>query len=106
MPSVRGGGPGIPKVITDRFAGSVHGKLKCTDCHQNISQVPHKNPRIQVGCVQCHQSMLEDARDAGKDEHRGIRQARNRDGEDQQLPAFDPCAAQQCRSVAHQRHLL
>ena len=66
LPSVRGEGTGIPKVITDRFAGSVHGKLKCTDCHQNISQIPHKNPRIQVGCVQCHQSMLEDARDAGK----------------------------------------
>ena len=57
---------GMPKIMTDRFHGSVHGGLKCTDCHKNITQVPHKNARIQVGCVECHQSMWQDAKDEGK----------------------------------------
>ena len=58
------GGP--PKVITDRFLGSVHGKLQCTDCHKNITQIPHEKTTIQVGCVGCHKSMLEEAKEAGK----------------------------------------
>jgi len=55
-----------PKVISDRFLGSVHGKLQCTDCHKNITKVPHEKVGIQVGCVECHQTMLDDAKDAGK----------------------------------------
>jgi cytochrome b subunit of formate dehydrogenase len=58
------GGP--PRVMTDRFLGSVHGKLQCTDCHKNITKVPHEKAAIRVGCVECHQSMLDDAKEAGK----------------------------------------
>jgi cytochrome b subunit of formate dehydrogenase len=58
------GGP--PKVMTDRFLGSVHGRLQCTDCHKNITKIPHQKTSIQVGCVACHRSMLEEAKEAGK----------------------------------------
>ena len=60
----RPGGP--PPVITDRFLGSSHGKLQCVDCHKNITEIPHGKTTVQVGCVACHQSLYDDAKDEGK----------------------------------------
>jgi hypothetical protein len=53
-----------PKILTERFEGSVHGKLNCTDCHTNITSLPHGKVTVQVGCVLCHQSLLETAQEA------------------------------------------
>jgi cytochrome b subunit of formate dehydrogenase len=66
LPTDRAHRGGVPGLLTDRFRGSVHGKLNCTDCHKNITEIPHKNPRIQVGCVSCHENMWQEAQDAGK----------------------------------------
>jgi cytochrome b subunit of formate dehydrogenase len=59
----RGGTPGL---MTDRFVGSVHGNLKCVDCHQNITKIPHAKTTVQVGCVECHRTLYEGAKDEGK----------------------------------------
>jgi cytochrome b subunit of formate dehydrogenase len=45
-----------------KFRNSVHGKRACVDCHQQITQVPHRKlDRIKVGCVTCHEDLYEDA---------------------------------------------
>jgi len=34
---------------------SVHGERACTDCHSDITAIPHKGQQIQrVACVRCH----------------------------------------------------
>jgi len=61
--------PGVaqfPMVLKDRFLGSVHGKLQCVDCHTNVTKIPHDKVTVQVSCVSCHQSTLEDAQDNNK----------------------------------------
>jgi cytochrome b subunit of formate dehydrogenase len=57
------GGP--PPVLTDRFHGSAHGKLQCVECHKNITQIPHQKVTVQVGCVDCHEELYENAKDGG-----------------------------------------
>ena len=53
-----------PKVMTDRFLGSVHGKLiNCVDCHTNITKIPHEKVTVKVSCINCHQSRLDDAKE-------------------------------------------
>lgn len=45
-------------INADAFADSVHGKLQCLDCHQDIEQLPHKKDGLQaVDCVECHLSL-------------------------------------------------
>ena len=38
------------------FAGSVHGKLPCTACHQDLAgqSIPHATPAAPVRCASCH----------------------------------------------------
>ncbi len=66
LPTDRAHRGGVPGLMTDRFAGSVHGSLKCVDCHQNITQIPHPKTTVQVGCVECHKTLYEAAKDEGK----------------------------------------
>jgi cytochrome b subunit of formate dehydrogenase len=51
----------------DKFEKSVHGKRLCVDCHQDITEVPHK-PGVthKVGCVQCHDDLWKQAQKDGK----------------------------------------
>jgi cytochrome b subunit of formate dehydrogenase len=54
-------------IVKDKFQQSVHGVRNCTDCHKQITEVPHqKLERIQVSCVQCHQDLWEKAKQEGK----------------------------------------
>ncbi len=94
----------FPMVLKDRFLGSVHGKRQCVECHTNITKVPHEKVEVKVSCVNCHRELLETAQDDGQ-ARRG-RQAERRRPDDRPLHEVDPRAAQQGRSVAHQRHLL
>jgi cytochrome b subunit of formate dehydrogenase len=42
-------------VAGDRFAQSKHGPLPCTACHQDITEVPHKEGvKHKVECGNCH----------------------------------------------------
>jgi cytochrome b subunit of formate dehydrogenase len=42
-------------VAADRFAKSKHAPLPCTACHQDITEVPHKEGgRRKVDCAACH----------------------------------------------------
>jgi cytochrome b subunit of formate dehydrogenase len=52
------GKPKSLEVHGDKFAKSVHGKRQCQECHQDITEIPHK-PGVQhkVGCVQCHDDL-------------------------------------------------
>lgn len=36
------------------FHGSVHGSLKCTDCHSDIKGYPHPQHPAAVQCLTCH----------------------------------------------------
>jgi cytochrome b subunit of formate dehydrogenase len=42
---------------------SVHGKVLCTDCHSDITKLPHAKPvAVAIGCVACHQKKWEEAK--------------------------------------------
>ncbi len=45
-------------VSEEKFSGSVHGKRQCTECHKDITEIPHTNiGQHKVSCVQCHQAL-------------------------------------------------
>jgi cytochrome b subunit of formate dehydrogenase len=57
-------------VTADKFNASVHGVQKCVSCHEDIAGVPHKKGvEHQVGCVQCHRDLWDEARLAGEEGH-------------------------------------
>lgn len=42
---------------------SVHGDLRCNECHITIERVPHRQaPHVVVGCIDCHKERLEEYR--------------------------------------------
>ncbi|MCC6738188.1 MAG: hypothetical protein IT452_04020 [Planctomycetia bacterium] len=47
-----------PEFDPTLIAGSVHGKLQCTECHASDEEFPHPKNRKPVNCKSCH----EDAR--------------------------------------------
>lgn len=45
-------------VSEDKFKNSVHGKRQCTECHKDITEIPHPNiGKHKVSCVQCHEAL-------------------------------------------------
>jgi cytochrome b subunit of formate dehydrogenase len=45
----------------DQFQASVHGELKCVNCHTGIVKLPHDEPLpISVSCIECHQQKWEE----------------------------------------------
>jgi len=57
------------QVDKDKFNKSVHASRRCVECHQDIQQIPHrKNIERKVGCVQCHRSLWDKAKQDGKTE--------------------------------------
>lgn len=49
------GDPAESKFIDPpKFQDSIHGRLLCTSCHNDISEVPHEVPLQAVSCGQCH----------------------------------------------------
>ncbi|MGB8259517.1 MAG: cytochrome c3 family protein [Terracidiphilus sp.] len=40
----------------DRFHQTVHGSLKCNDCHTDVKDVPHAEKLAKVKCEACHSS--------------------------------------------------
>ncbi|MEI6808676.1 MAG: hypothetical protein WCN95_08130, partial [bacterium] len=38
------------------FKTSVHGELSCTECHQDIKDLPHSERLAPVKCASCHES--------------------------------------------------
>lgn len=54
-------------VIKDKFGNSVHGKRLCTECHTDITEVPHKpGVKHQVSCVNCHDAVWNAAKAENK----------------------------------------
>jgi predicted CXXCH cytochrome family protein len=41
-------------VDADKFHSSIHGGLKCTDCHTNVKGYPHEANAAVVDCSTCH----------------------------------------------------
>jgi predicted CXXCH cytochrome family protein len=41
-------------VSADKFHASIHGSLKCTDCHANVKGYPHPANAAVVDCTTCH----------------------------------------------------
>jgi len=64
------GADGTPRnlhVIKDRFGKSVHGKRVCTECHKDITEIPHKTGVThKVSCVTCHEELWEKAKKENK----------------------------------------
>ncbi|UWZ82503.1 cytochrome c3 family protein [Occallatibacter riparius] len=38
----------------DKFGKSIHGSLKCNDCHADIKDYPHPDKPAKVQCTTCH----------------------------------------------------
>ena len=54
-------------VAKNKFGKSVHGKRLCTECHTDITEIPHKEGVThKVSCVSCHRKLWEQAKDEGK----------------------------------------
>ena len=54
-------------VVKDKFGKSVHGKRLCTECHQDITEIPHKTGVThKVSCVSCHEELWENAKKENK----------------------------------------
>ncbi len=53
--------PGVTSLYVeqDKYSSSVHGDLSCTDCHTDISQLPHKQYLAPVDCSMCHSEVAE-----------------------------------------------
>jgi predicted CXXCH cytochrome family protein len=41
-------------VDANKFHGSIHGSLKCSDCHKDIHDYPHPDHPAAVQCESCH----------------------------------------------------
>jgi len=61
------GKPRNLQVHGDKFEKSVHGKRQCQECHQDITEIPHKPGQHKVGCVQCHDDLWKKAQREGKE---------------------------------------
>ncbi len=44
-----------PRVAADALVGSAHEGLACTDCHADVTELPHGKPKA-VNCGTCHES--------------------------------------------------
>jgi cytochrome b subunit of formate dehydrogenase len=54
--------------------GSVHGELRCNDCHSTIERVPHrKAPQVIVGCIECHKETWEKHKDDPDGKHKRLK---------------------------------
>ena len=56
----------------DKFGKSVHGSLKCNDCHNDITEYPHPDKPAKVQCGTCHsdqESQLKGSVHADSKEH-------------------------------------
>jgi cytochrome b subunit of formate dehydrogenase len=67
-PAPTAGQDHVPKILKDRFLGSVHGQRQCVECHTNITKLPHEKVVVTVSCVNCHRELLEAAQDDNKPE--------------------------------------
>ena len=59
----------LHSVNGDKMAKSVHAKMQCVDCHQDItnSASPHtKGSAAKADCVQCHQALWETVKKENK----------------------------------------
>ena len=54
-------------VVKEKFELSVHARRECVECHQDITEIPHKKTgaALKVGCVECHQRLFQ-AMEPGK----------------------------------------
>ena len=48
-----------PLVDKKLFEASIHGNLECTDCHNDIKEIPHEKPD-KVNCSLCHQEVAKE----------------------------------------------
>lgn len=57
-------------VEPEKINSSVHGEHACSDCHVTITRVPHRQePKIIVGCVECHQDTWKATKDDPDNTH-------------------------------------
>lgn len=60
-------GKTISVFVDDKvFKSSVHGNLKCVDCHADLAgkELPHDTPLLPVNCGACHSKELKDFDDS------------------------------------------
>ena len=49
---------------------SVHGERFCTDCHTNVTQLPHPEPQSKaVSCINCHEEQWTTQKSASENAH-------------------------------------
>ena len=48
-------GKPVSLYVSDKhFAGSIHGMLSCTDCHDDVKALPHESTPATPSCARCH----------------------------------------------------
>ncbi len=47
------------EVDHSHLAGSMHEDLDCTECHSDITQMPHKDSLAPVDCSECHEDVAD-----------------------------------------------
>ncbi|MBI4238350.1 MAG: hypothetical protein HY696_08040 [Deltaproteobacteria bacterium] len=62
-----------PRITAEALQGSVHEGLACTDCHADVSAVPHEATPERVQCATCHPSV-------GAEHARGMHRIGSKDG--------------------------
>jgi cytochrome b subunit of formate dehydrogenase len=72
---------GIPAVTMAGLEKSVHSGLECTDCHRDVSELPHSDRLQKVNCGNCHTDESAEYTHHG----RGIK------GETEDLPSCADC---------------
>ena len=54
-----------PFVEKKQIGNSVHGRFRCTVCHQDIDSVPHADNPAPVDCSRCHSVQTRDYLNSG-----------------------------------------
>jgi formate dehydrogenase gamma subunit len=58
-------GSRVPFVEKKQIGNSIHGRFRCTACHQDIDSVPHADNPAPVACSRCHPVQTRDYLNSG-----------------------------------------
>lgn len=60
-------------IETDKLKESVHGEVRCAECHSTLRTPHREQPEVAVGCVECHQKEWEKHKNDPDDKHKRLK---------------------------------
>ncbi|MCP4127479.1 MAG: cytochrome C [Gammaproteobacteria bacterium] len=100
---VRDDGHTPVKIFVHRkqIENSVHGDLRCNDCHTTIERVPHRQaPQVVVGCIDCHKETWKEYKDDPDGKHKRLKVVNDQVGSYMQSIHAQPSKQDQTRTNA------